>query len=498
METLFKNLKGGFFLKEEKEMNSSAETNDESLEASLDKTEDYKEEELHDELEKLAETFRDELNKAKEQGAVKIGDVAVVDEHNNVIPPEELCECCGERRKDTSVSANYQYCSECRERMKRYPISIVSAFIAIVVIVVAAAGVGGFITDFSGYNSARLAKNADSKNQKFSAVEYYDEAISFFDEKDVVAKKLYKDSAIDVFDTLPRGVASFSDVAERLETSVSELEAKLPLYKSYKDLRDRALVMYNTFNAFYTTLNNVEYGTFDENDKETITQIYNDIGALADKETTIDSMTGGDDETVTYDKAGVLFSQFMFAYTYGDFDKAYDSISALWENYPEYIQMFGYEFATIEIQSGNHKNALEIAEAVKENNAEDSSPYVIYAYSERMKGNYDKAIKHVDEGLELDAENPDLYRQKAIALMLKKDFAGAEKELEAALSISEYGVLYYTYLIAATEAGDTEAVEKINTVLESSGLKTPEKIQNYIDGKLTYKEVFTEGTGDIE
>ncbi len=485
-------------MKDEKEKKFSTEKTNEEIEATLDKTEDYREEELNDELEKLAETFRNELNKAKEQGAVKIGEVAVVDENNNVIPKEELCECCGERRRDTGVSENYQYCSECRERMKRYPISVVSAFIAIVVIVIALAGVGGFITDFNGYNSARLAKNADAENRKFSAVEYYDAAISFFDEKDVVAKKLYKDSAIDVFDTLPQGVASFNEVAERLGKSVTEFEAKLPIYKSYKDLRDKALVMYKTFNAFYTTLNNVEYGTFDENDKEVIAEIYNDIGALADKELTIDSLTGGDDETVVYDKAGVLFSQFMFSYTYGDFDKAYEAISALWENYPEYIQMFGYEFAIIEIQSGNYKNALKLAEAVKQNNAEDSSPYVIYAYSERMKGNYDKAIKYSDEGIALDSENPDLYRQKAIALMLKKDFKGAEKEIETGLSISEYGVLYYTYLIAATEAGDTKAVEKVNTVLKNAGLETPEKIQNYLDGKLTYKEIFTEGTGDIE
>lgn len=485
-------------MKDEKEMNASPEKSNEELEATLDKTEEYAEEELHDELEKLAETFRNELNKAKEQGSVKIGDVAVVDEHNNVIPKEELCECCGERRKDTSVSENYQFCSECREKMKRYPISLVSVFIAVVVIVIAIAGVGGFITDFSGYNSARLAKNADSENKKFSAVEYYDKAITFFDENDVVAKKLYKDSALAVFDTLPSGVASFNEVAERLENSVTEFEAKLPVYKSYKDLRDKALIMYNTFTAFYTTLNNVEYGTFDADDKETIKKVYNDIGALADKEFTISSMTGGDDETVTYDKAGVLFSQFMFAYAYSDYDSAYEAISALWENYPEYIQMFGYEFATIEIQSGNYKNALKIAEAVKANNAEDSSPYVIYAYCERMKGNFDKAIKYSDEGVELDSQNPDLYRQKAIALMLKKDFDGAKKELETALSISEYGVLYCTYIIALNELGDTEGVKEVQTILDNAGLENPEKVQNYLDGKLTVKEIFMEGTGDIE
>ena len=485
-------------MKDEKEMNTSPEKSNEELEATLDKTDEYAEEELHDELEKLAETFRNELNKAKEQGSVKIGDVAVVDEHNNVIPQEELCECCGERRKDTSVSANYQFCSECREKMKRYPISLVSAFISIVVIVIGVAGVGGFITDFSGYNSARLAKNADSENKKFSAVEYYDKAISFFDEKDVVPKKLYKDSASVVFDTLPSGVASFNDVAERLENSVTEFEAKLPIYKSYKDLRDKALVMYNTFSAFYTTLNNVEYGTFDENDKETIKKVYDDIGALADKEFTIDSMTGGDDETVTYDKAGVLFSQFMFAYAYSDYDSAYEAISALWENYPEYIQMFGYEFAVIEIQSGNYKNALKIAEAVKANNAEDSSPYVVYAYCERMKGNFDKAIKYSEDGIALDSQNPDLYRQKGIALMLKGDYSGAKKEFETGLSISEYGVLYYTYLVALNELGDTETFEEIKSVLDNAGLTAPEKIQDYLDGKITVKQIFMEGTGDVE
>ena len=46
-------------MKDEKEMNASAEKSNEELEATLDKTEEYAEEELHDELEKLAETSLD-------------------------------------------------------------------------------------------------------------------------------------------------------------------------------------------------------------------------------------------------------------------------------------------------------------------------------------------------------------------------------------------------------------------------------------------------------
>ena len=60
-----------------------------------------------------------------------------------------------------------------------------SVVIAVVMIVIAVTGVSSFLTDFTGYNSAYLAKKAESENQKKSAVEYYDSAISYFDEKDI-------------------------------------------------------------------------------------------------------------------------------------------------------------------------------------------------------------------------------------------------------------------------------------------------------------------------
>jgi tetratricopeptide (TPR) repeat protein len=256
--------------------------------------------------------------------------------------------------------------------------------------------------------------------------------------------------------------------------------------------------MYNTFNAFYTVINNTEYGSFDKDDKETINTIYSDIGQLAEKELTIDSLSGDEKETVTYDKAAVLFSQFMFAYSYNDFDKAYECMTELWQTYPEFVQMFGYEYAVIEIQSGNFKNAIRIADAVKANNAEDAYPYVVYSYTERMQGDYEKAIKKADEGLLIDKTNSDLYRQKGIALMLNGELKEAVEVFETGLGYSEYAVLYYTYLVALNELGDTEKIEEVQGVLKDSGLETPERVQKYLDGKISCKQLFTEGTGDIE
>jgi len=484
-------------LKDEKEMQFEENENEEALESSLDKSDNYEQETLNDELEKLAETFRTELKKAKEQGEVKVSENEVVDENDNVIPKEELCECCGERRKDTSVSQNYAYCSECRELMKRYPLNFSSVVVALAIILVAVFGVAGFVSDFSGYNSAKIANDADRENKKFSAVEYYVDACSFFEEKELVPKKLYRDSAENIFSTLPEGVASFNQVAEIIDLALSDFEAKLPIYNGYENLRDKSLTMYNTFNAFYAILNNIEYQNLSVDDKDTILKVYKETGDLIGKELTIKSMTG-EDITVVYDEAAVLFSQFMFAYSYEEFDKAYDCLKKLNELYPEHISMFGYELAILEIQSGNFKEANSLADKLIVNNAEDSSPYGIYTYSYRMKGNYKKSLEYAEKGLEINKEDSDLYRQKAITLLLQGEAKEAQKVIEEGSALGEYAVMYYTYLIIANEAGDTDKVTEIQKILDDAQVETPEKVQKYLDGKLSYKKLFTEGTGDIQ
>ena len=226
-------------------------------------------------------------------------------------------------------------------------------------------------------------------------------------------------------------------------------------------------------------------------------KIYKEIGDLIGKEFTIKSMTG-EDVTVVYDEAAVLFSQFMFAYSYNEHEKAYECLKTLNELYPEYISMYGYELAILEIQSGNFKEANSLADKLVINNAEDSSPYNIYTYSYRMKGNYKKSLEYAEKGLEINNADTDLYRQKAITLLLQGDIKEAQKEIEKGISSGEYAVMYYTYLVIANEAGDVEKVAEIQKILDDAQVETPEKIQKYLDGKLSYKKLFTEGTGDIQ
>ncbi len=480
-------------MKDEKELKSSAAEAEEIIEAELNKSVDYEQQRLNEELEKLAETFRTEMQKARDEGEKFFDE----DEDDNGIPKEELCECCGKRARDTSVSEDYAYCAECREAMKKYPFNMSSIVTAIAVVIVAVFGILGFVTDFEGYFLAKNAKDANRNDEKNTAVENYVAACTVFEEKAVVPKLLYRESAENIFSTLPEGVKSFYHVTEIIDSSMNPVEAKLPIFKGYMDLRNRAATMYATFNAFYAIYNNMEYTGLTPEDEEKVLKLYNEIDALNGKELTIEDVNG-DEITVTHDEAAILFSKFMFAYSFGQHEKAYECLKALDENYPELISMYGYELAVLEIQSGNFKDANSLAKRLITLNKEDSSTYDIYAYSYRMKGDYDKSVAFADLGIEMEPSNTDLYRQKAIALLLKGDKREALTVIEEGIAQGDYPIMQCVCIIIANENGDTKKVEEMKAKLDEYNIELPEKVQKYLAGELSYKKLFTEGTGDIE
>ena len=482
-------------MKDEKNSNPSASEAEEKIEAKLDKSEDYEQQQLNEELEKLAETFRAEMKKAKEGKESVLDELGVKDDLG--IPKDELCECCEKRKRDTSVSEDYPYCSVCREGMKKYPFNVSSIVTAIAIVVVAVFGVLGFITDFEGYNLAKAAKEADRNNEKYTAVENYVAACTIFEEKAVVPKLLYRESAENIFVTLPNGVSSLYQVTEIIDSSMSSIEASLPIFKGYIDLRNKAATMYGTFNSFYAICNNVEYSTLTSEDKDQVLKLYNEIDALIGKEFTIEDVNG-DDLTVAYDEAAVLFSRFICAYSFDMNDKAYESLKELDEKHPELISMYGYELAVLNIQSGNFKAANSLAKRLVELNKEESSAYDIYTYSYRMKGDYDKSIAFADLGLEVDPANMDLYRQKAITLLLKGEKKEALAVIEEGLALGESPLMQCICLIIANENGDAKKVEEMKSKIDEYGIDLPEKVQKYLAGELSYKKLFTEGTGDIE
>lgn len=468
---------------------------------------------LEDELEELTRLFKEELKKARAEEALKENEAEPLEEFEVIqqlddipeekaeeeIPEEELCACCGERARDRSISPNYEYCAECRESMKRYPIGIHHFVTAAVVIMCAVIAVMLFSSDLTGYNYVRLAEKNASDGKITSAITYYEKAISYFDENEIQCRLIKLKSAEYIYKTLPSGAKSLSEAATRIDESLSSFEAKLPMYKKYANIRNNSLAMYATLEEFYSVMSLEEYSSFDGTDEKMYASIQAKLEELLDKTVLIDALGDGKEtEEVLYDEGMIRFTQYMLAYSCKKDEDSYKYISLMAQAAPDAVCLYGYELALGEIKNGDLNAARAQTEKMLENNADDVNAYIINSCLERLEGDFDGALEVADTGLKTDSSNADLYRQKAIALILKGDYDGALESAESGLNYSQYGALYYVYLVAATEKGDSEAVSGAKEQIDSMAIGYTDRMNDYLNGKISAVQLFSEGTGDVE
>ena len=235
--------------------------NEDNFSNAVDKSADYSNKALDDELQRLADTFKQELKKAQamtEEELIKNGIIIQqYEDDEGVIPEEELCQCCGENRRDKSFGENYEYCRKCREAMRSYPLSVPGIIVLAAMVFVAVVSVLGFASDYSVYDTVRKADNCVSEKKLFSAISSYDEAIQTLESADILPKQLYLKTAKLVYKTMPDSMYSFSDVAGRIGKALSKSELNLPIYAGYKEIDKEMLTMQSTFTEFY----NLTFGT---------------------------------------------------------------------------------------------------------------------------------------------------------------------------------------------------------------------------------------------
>lgn len=475
---------------------------EDNFSSAIDRSQEYSNKALDDELERLAQTFRQELKKAQsmsEEELIKNGIVIQqYEDDDGVIPEEELCQCCGEQRRDKSFGENYEYCKDCREAMRRYPLSIPSIIILAAVVFAAVVSVFSFAADFDIYNTVRQGDEYIAQNKLYSAFDSYDGAISAFEDEDVVAKKLYLKTAKILYHTMPDGVYSMSDVSERIETALSQLEAQLPIYSDYVALHREAQVLYNTMYEIYALINSEEYAGYDLTNDEQYEELMTEIGSVIDKEITVTSIDGKSSEIVASSEAMVRFCQYMFAYSNGKYEDSYQYMNAVYELEPSYLWLYAYELGIVELQKGDMEKAQFFADALYESNVELPDAYALQSSVARMSGNQKKAIEWADKGIEAIPDNAELYRIKAMAYIAKGDFETAKEITDKALELEEYGLLYMVALVVENELGNEDRVEELKSSLDNQGIELSEKMENYFKGKITAQQMFTEGTGEAE
>ncbi len=481
--------------------NNTAVTED-NFSTAIDKSKEYSDKSLDEELERLAQTFRQELKKAQamtEEELVKSGIVIQqYEDEEGAIPEEELCHCCGEQRRDKSFGENYEYCKSCREAMRRYPLSISGIITLAVMVFVAVFSVFSFAEDFSTYNTIRQGDDCIKENKLYSAFDSYDAAISAFEAEDVVPKNLYFKTIKILYNTMPDGVYSMNDIIKRVDSALTQFESQIPVYANYMEIYEEAQILYGTINEFYTVLNNEKFAEYDFKNDEQYQELMTEIGSIIDKQITITSIDRKSSQLVASNEAIVRFCQYMFAYSNERFEDSYKYMNMVYELEPSYLWLYAYELGAAELQNGNLEKAQFLADVLYESNYELPDAYALHSSVARLTGDSKRAIEWADKGVKNAAENAELYRIKAMAHITSGDYEAAKEATDAALKIEGYGLLYMTAIVAENELGNDDAVKELKATMKENDMELSEKTQKYLKGKITAQQMFTEGTGDVE
>ncbi len=485
-------------MKEEKNIGSRKKSDIVLEKKSAEKS--YSSSELNDELEKLVKTFQAELDKAQELSEEEF--VEVFADDLGIIEDEDLCECCGERRRDKSRNKNYPYCAVCRDNMRYYPLSLSGIFTAVVLIVVAVASIVMFCTDFCGYNYIYKAEKATKEKKLDTAMDYYDGAIVEFAQGGITPKKAILNSCDLIFLTMDNGANSMYNIAERIDTGLSDFERKLPIYNSKMQMRKESLVLYGTMQLFYTEiLNNSKYKDYEMGDEKLYNEIMSQIASFENRQVSVVSSDGKTTEMYPADKGMVKFLQYMFAYMSGNYEDSYKYMQETAEISPEYVWLYAYELGVVETQVGEVPVAKALAQKILDINIEDSEGYCLYSASERLMGNFEKSLRWANDGLEYNVNDTELLRLKAMTLVCLGRTDEAKVCIDTAISNSSsgsYGVLIFTAIVIENELGNTASVENYKDALEEKKIELSEVMEDYLSGKITALQMFTEGSGEVQ
>ncbi len=441
----------------------------------------YKMSALDEELERLAEMFREEL---KNQGEIEED---VLRDSQGIIYEDEVCECCGEQRK----AKNSEYCKTCQEAMRKYPLSIPMMVVTAVIIFFAIFSVFDFSSNFDGYYLASKAKTAENKKEMFSSIDYYQQSIDFFNLNGINAKGL-KFGCVDIMCDV---MVASEDILTTLSSALDGYEAMLPVYDKRVAQYDEIYVLRKTMDLMFEIYDDEAYAKAKEDD-EVYKQAMIAIGSLVDQDILVPSLDG-ESRIYKANEAAVRYCQYSYAYLMGRSEDVYYYVHEVYKLAPQYLCMYGYDLGIVSAQTGDFKTALEAADALLADNVEDSTSYCIYSVVERLRGNYDGAIQWADKGLVINPQDTELMRNKAMAYACKGDMKTAKTIIDEAMYAGDNDLCFAVSIVIENELGNTETVEELKTMYEEAEVEIPGRVQEYLDGKLTVTQIFSEGTGDV-
>ncbi len=480
---------------------------------------------------------KDKMQPVNETEAVK--KTEITENEVNGEPAEydrTLCSVC---QKHPREEGSY-YCSECRTKMMKTKIkgrSIFAAVMCVLVSLVAMLLLGANATPMVDLLEADTLLNQGYFNAALNKVSTASESMSTLNESDSVSK-LSKALGNQTIFTL--GYGEYTSTAKIYGEGYTEVYAgqyvsEVVTEKTAKsDLRLFGLRKYiDEYNYLVTTQEKASDLLYEYSNAAAEDVPYDD---LIKKLEDLRGTEGIADQYISYYECYVA----MIAEKGQDVQISY--LLKMEKEYPEGLLVYGPILADCYYLSGNYDKVIEYADRMIAKNRNYSSAYEqklsallakgdtkgaeevcdaldeaenqagvasgdYTTYSLRANlywytGRYDDAIKVCEDGIAASGGDVDIYRNEAIAYMLKGDYEKASECGKLSYQFAmNYGSLTLdiinTAALAAGLAKDTETYKTLEDYLKNYNMNVSSAVTDCLAGKKTVKDIFITDGGVI-
>ena len=479
--------------------------------------------ELMEELEQIKDMFQQELDnpasdEVSEENAVSDDGILIQEldeeqfsdeddpegeesDEEEEISEEDLCRCCGEKRRDTSFGDDYPYCSDCRNLMKRNPFNAVGVIAFVIVLAVTCFATYFLSKNIDTYSSLLEAESAYEEGNLSTAAVGYVGYLRTADSTASYSKKAVK-RAVEILTK----IGSFDYSIDYIEQYFDEGALKLPwnkdVAKTYKYCQNLSKTSEFVSETFGDDMNSGDY------DK---------VLKALDKEIKANESKEGEEKL---NQVYLEYLKFYIMSVKGDDEqdvldqllKAKEVDETLYEGQNVWM------YITYLIRQCSYLGDIDGAEkyfnASMEVNKQDLNCYICYADAYR----YSLKKKSSDEEIEAAAQKileiaesaakayesqfsyPSYYRIYAVSYLLsgKNDLAFKSmdsyfSEASQGLSIADYNL----YALSALAVGDTEKFDTVRGYLLSGGYDLADSVIDFSNGKGKLYNILIDNGGDI-
>lgn len=484
------------------------------------------ENELNEELENIRDLFQQELDAAKDENDTTYesptGEILIqsledmgmsfysddnssdgeTSHEDDIIDEEDLCQCCGEKRRNKERGEDYPYCEDCRTLMLKNPLNFIGVLVTILVFLVAGLSVGLMVSNINEYSSLIEAEtNYEAKNLSSAAVGYIEYARAA-DSEGVFSRAAIKH----LVDVMTR-MGYYNYAKQYAEQFFNEEQLDLPWNNDLSEI----LAYCDELEATDTYIN--------ENIGEFIkTEEYDE--AIKKIEKLIKDNEKGSEEGVTYNRIYLEYIKYILLdRNNSDQQELIDTLLAVKEldekefggkNNWIYMSFLIRQYAKI----GDIESAKKYFDLSMDVNKQDVNSYIYLADAYRFSLSKDSSKEDISAAaseitkLASDCEAsydsnfnyPSYYRIGAIADLLNGKAEDAFTKMDSYLNESGGNISpndFNLYAICAVEAGKDEEYKQVKNYFESGGYSLSKSVSKLENGKTTVYDILIDKEGEI-